>query len=170
MQRGKPLAEGFFPAIRMRQEIHGEWLDSRRFGLDTFFYYVAPVDTVRLELTAFPLRMTYYADRVDISAVSEQEAATLRIVLSQGFNEVPEGLRDIHGVVLDPGRARRLSFPYRQFVPFNADIDAKVERSQHVPGAAPTADLTGGIDLFCMYIPPAMCPDWIRTVWDGDEA
>jgi hypothetical protein len=155
---GKPLAEGYFPAIRMRQKIHGQWRDSRRFGLDTFWYYVAPVDTVHLELTAFPLRVTYYSDHVDIRAISADEATALQVKLDQGFDEVPEALRGIGGVVLEPARPWGFSFVYSQFVPFNADIDVQIHRRRPRRGAIPDSDIRGGIDLFCMFIPPARCP------------
>jgi hypothetical protein len=155
---GKPLGEGYFPAVRMRQEIHGRWRDARRFGMDTWFYYLAPVDTVRLEFTAFPLRVTYYADHVDLRPTSSDEAAALRVRLAQGFNEVPPAMRDVDGVILEPGRPWRFSFLYSQFVPFNADIDLRVQLPPGRLGLLPYGEIHGGTDLFCMFGPPASCP------------
>lgn len=143
---GQSLAEGYFPAIRMRQEVRGAWQDSRRFCYDTFMYYLAPMDTIRLEFAAFPLRVRYFADHVELSQVAD--LAGLQVALKEGFNGIPPIIKDVDGMVLQPGRARGLSFPYRQFLPYNADIDAVVRGTEQLHGTLPIADVGGGVDLF----------------------
>lgn len=154
---GQSLADAYFPAVRMRQKINGELRDARRFGMEAFFYYVAPVDVVILDLTVFPLHVTYYADHVELAEATPQEVAQLEVSLAVGFNEVPVGLRGIDGVVLDPGAPRQWSFEYGQFAPFNADIDVVIKRRGSQGGPLPQAQIRGDVDLFTMFGPPTAC-------------
>jgi len=81
-----------------------------------------------LSLGVNALRFLARQRQITDAAISADEAAALQVKLDQGFDEVPEALRGIGGVVLEPARAWGFSFLYSQFVPFNADIDVSVQR------------------------------------------
>ncbi len=145
LEHGEALMSGYFPAIRLRQEIRGEWRDVQHFCIGSFNYVTAPENRERYSFTAFPLEIGHYTDRTELRVV-DAASTPIRVRIKEGFAEIWTGFKPLLvDTLLRPGEPYRFELDYK--FRGGSDIWFQVERLDDAPDGS-FRDVSSNVNLY----------------------
>ncbi|GJM44083.1 MAG: hypothetical protein DHS20C21_09250 [Gemmatimonadota bacterium] len=108
--RDNPIIHGVVALLRMEQRIDGEWHSARHYGMDSLVHFFAPTGEVELRVTAVPLLVSFFADRVEVAELPASQRSGLQARLSAGFEGIPPPLDHLDGATWPIDEPQILTF------------------------------------------------------------